>query len=81
MQTVEMMQYRTVVEQVKAWPADERLALVQDILLTLKSQFVAPDRQEGTLDKALGLLASQYPAPTDDTVKQWLHESRMEKYG
>jgi len=81
MQTAETIQYRTVVEQVKAWPADERLALVQDILRTLKSQFVASDRQEGTLDQALGLLASQYPAPTDNIVQQWLHERRMEKYG
>lgn len=81
MQTVETIKYRRVVEQVKTWPADERLALVQDILRTLKSQIVTPDRQEGTLDKALGLLTSQYPAPTDNTVQQWLHERRMEKYG
>ncbi|MGC9393758.1 MAG: hypothetical protein ACP5J4_02750 [Anaerolineae bacterium] len=81
MQTAETIQYRTVVEQVKTWPADERLALVQDILRTLKSQIVTPDRQEGTLGKALGLLTSQYPAPTDNTVQQWLHERRMEKYG
>lgn len=81
MQTVETIQYKTVVKQVKEWPADERLALVQDILRTLEPQLVASDRQEGTLDKALGLLASQYPAPKDDAVKQWLHERRMEKYG
>jgi hypothetical protein len=81
MQTVETTQYRTVIEQVKEWPADERLALVQDILRTLKPQFVAADRQEGTLNRALGLLASQYPTPTDDTIQQWIHEKRMEKYG
>jgi len=81
MQTVETIQYMTVVEQVKEWPADERLALVQDILRSLEPQLGTSDRQEGTLDKARGLLASQYPAPTDETVKQWLHERRMEKYG
>lgn len=81
MQTVETIQYRTVVERVKAWPADERLALVQDILRTLEPKSGASDHQEGTLDKALGLLASQYPAPTDDTIQQWIHERRMEKYG
>ena len=81
MQTVETIQYRTVVEQVKEWPADERLALVQDILRTLEPQLGTSDHQEGTLDKALGLLASQYPAPADDTVRQWLRERRMEKYG
>lgn len=81
MQTAETIQYRTVVEQVKAWPADERLALVQDILRTLEPQLGMIDQQEGTLDKALGLLASQYPAPTDDTVRQWIRERRVEKYG
>ena len=81
MQTVENIQYRTVVEQIKEWPVDERLALVQDILRTLQPQLDVSEHQEETLDKALGLLASQYPAPTDDTVKQWLHERRMEKYG
>lgn len=80
MQTVETVQYRTVVEQVKDWPVDERLALIQDILRTLKPQLVASDRQEGTLDKALGLLASKQPAPTDATIQQWLRERRMEKY-
>ena len=81
MQTVETIQYRTVVEQVKEWSADERLALVQDILRTLEPQLVASDHQEGTLGKALGLLTSQYPAPTDDTIQQWIRERRMEKYG
>ena len=81
MQTIENVQYRTVVEQVKDWPADKRLALVQDILCTLKPNLVVPGLQEETLDKALGLLASQQPAPTDETVQQWLRERRMEKYG
>ncbi len=81
MQMVKTTQYRTLVKQVKEWPADQRLALVQDILRTLVPQLSASDHQEGTLDKALGLLASQYPAPTDDTIQQWIHERRMEKYG
>jgi hypothetical protein len=81
MQTVESTQYQTVVEQVKGWPAGERLALIQDILRTLKPEFGKSGHQEGTLDKALGLLASQQPAPTDETVQQWLRERRIEKYG
>lgn len=81
MQSIENAQYRTVVKQVKDWPADERLALIQDILRTLKPDLAASGRQEETLNKALGLLASQQPAPTDETVRQWLRERRVEKYG
>lgn len=81
MQTVEKIPYRIVIEQVKTWPADERLALIQDILHTLKPQRDISAPREGTLYKALGLLATAYPAPSDNTVQQWLHERRMEKYG
>ena len=42
---------------------------------------VTPLKMEPTLPKALGLLASDRPAPTDEQVQAWLDEHRMEKYG
>lgn len=33
-----------------------------------------------TIDEALGLLATEQPAPSDSEVEQWLEEHRMEKY-
>jgi len=33
-----------------------------------------------TLPKALGLLATSAPPPTDYMVDKWLEEHRMEKY-
>jgi uncharacterized protein (DUF433 family) len=40
-----------------------------------------PKQRRRTLDRALGLLATDGPAPTDDEIKQWLDDHRMEKYG
>jgi hypothetical protein len=34
-----------------------------------------------SLQRALGLLATDKPAPTDAEVEQWLEEYRQEKYG
>jgi hypothetical protein len=37
--------------------------------------------RERTLNRALGLLATNRPAPSDEEVEQWLEEHRQEKYG
>lgn len=34
-----------------------------------------------TLQRALGLLATDGPAPTDEDIERWLDEHRQEKYG
>lgn len=34
-----------------------------------------------TLQRALGLLATDGPTPTDEDIEQWLDEHRQEKYG
>lgn len=41
----------------------------------------ARGQRQRTLDRALGLLATDQPAPTDEEVEQWLEEHRQEKYG
>ena len=38
-------------------------------------------RKRNTLQKALGMLAANQPAPSDADIEQWLHEHRTEKYG
>jgi hypothetical protein len=40
-----------------------------------------PHLRSRTLSQALGLLATEQPAPTDAEVKKWLTEARLEKYG
>ena len=73
--------YETVLKTVHQWPPDRRFALVRDVINTLAPE-VAPARpRRKTLEKALGLLATGRPAPSDAEVQQWLDERRMEKYG
>ena len=76
MQTVKSAQYRTVVEQVKEWPVANRLTLIEDILHTLRAEVTEVDIKKGTLNTALGLLATDKPAPTDETIQKWLSDHK-----
>ena len=80
MQDIKEMPYQVVVEKVKHWPADHRLALVQEILRTLSRDAGIPSPRKKTLEQALGLLATAEPPPDDATIHQWLRERREEKY-
>lgn len=71
--------YDEVLQTIQTWPPDQRFTLVQDILQTLAPQFKSSRTQRKTLQKALGLLASD-DAPSDEQVEQWLDERRTEKY-
>jgi hypothetical protein len=57
------------------------MELVQDVLRAISPRVDPPKKRVKTLEQALGLLATDRPAPTDEEVKQWLDEHRMEKYG
>ena len=81
MDTRKTISYETVLNTVRQWPPDRRFALVQDVLNTLAPEVSSPRPRHKTLKKALGLLATGQPAPSDAEIKQWLDEHRMEKYG
>lgn len=53
----------TVLKIVSGWPSEERLSLVQDALETLVPELKGPRPRRRTLERALGLLASDQPAP------------------
>jgi hypothetical protein len=79
--TLEPITYENIIKTVREWPPARRFALVQDVLNTL-APTAPPDKpRRKTLDKALGLLATARPAPSDAEIEQWLDERRMEKYG
>jgi hypothetical protein len=79
--TIKTNSYDIVLQTVRQWPPDRRFALVRDVINTLETE-VSPSRpRRKTLKKALGLLATNRPAPSDAQVQQWLDEYRMEKYG
>ncbi len=81
MDTLATTSYQTVLNTVRQWPPDRRFALVQDVINTLASEVAHPRPRHKTLEKALGLLATDQPAPSDAEIQQWLDEHRMEKYG
>jgi|CXWL01.1.fsa_nt_gi dihydroneopterin aldolase len=72
--------YDVVLQTIRRWPVAQRFALMQELLRALAVE-VSPPRTRQTLPRALGLLATNAPAPTDVQVKQWLNERRTEKYG
>lgn len=81
MKTIPLNTYQSVLDVIRTWPSDQRLLLVQDVMKTLESTGTSTRPKCPTVDDALGLLATDQPAPSDSDVTQWLEERRMEKYG
>lgn len=76
---IETKNYQSVLSAVGAWSLETRLALIRDLAQSLQVELHAQRRRKPTLQKALGLLATDEPAPTDAQVQAWLEEYRMEK--
>ena len=83
MSHVENINYESVLKTIRQWPKPQRFMLVQEVLRTLapESEVGKPQRRERTLEQALSVVKLNGPAPTDEEVRQWLDEHRMEKYG
>ncbi|HZS10395.1 MAG TPA: hypothetical protein VFD58_36535 [Blastocatellia bacterium] len=81
MNQAENVNYEGVLNIVRQWPTAQRLTLVQEVLKTLASEVEKTQPGERTLEQALRLVPLNQPAPTDEEVRQWLDEHRMEKYG
>jgi hypothetical protein len=85
MSTTEVAEIAEVVARVRSWPAAMRVALARRILETLESPPVeqpAPQRPRGpTSAEIAAMFKTDKPAPDDATVKRWIDEYRMEKYG
>jgi hypothetical protein len=81
MNTLRTNSYENVLETVRQWPRDRRFALLRDVINTLATEVYRPRPRRNTLDRALGLLATNRPAPSDAEIQQWLDERRVEKYG
>ncbi len=78
---IETRNYQSVLRTIGEWSLEWRLALIRDLAQTLQLELHTKQKRKPTLQKALGLLATDKPAPTDAQVKQWLDERRAEKYG
>ncbi|MEZ6052978.1 MAG: hypothetical protein R3C02_16585 [Planctomycetaceae bacterium] len=70
-----------IVDQVRQWPLDQRIALIEKLQeLCRSTEDVAPKRTP--IGNLRGLLRLQGVDPPDDAqVRQWLEERRMQKFG
>ncbi len=74
-----------VLDVVKAWPVDMRISLARRILETVERSPAASEksgaRRGKPVEALIGMGAGSGPPPTDEDVRRWLGERRMEKYG
>jgi hypothetical protein len=85
MSLVESKEIAEVLSRIRSWPAATRVALARRILETLESPPVEqppPPLPRGpSAAEIAAMFKTEKPAPDDATVKQWIDEHRMEKYG
>ena len=79
--TASLIDYARVLEQVRAWPADARLSLAEDLLRTLHQDVRTTLPRGVPVEQVLGTAAGKGPPPDDETVRRWIEEYRLEKHG
>ena len=70
----------SILERVKPWPQEDRVALAYMILRDMRKRTREPAPRR-TLDRAIGISRGSSPPPDDATVKRWIEEHRLRKYG
>lgn len=71
--------YEAILNIVRDWPATWRFVLVQDVLKTLAQEVETVRPRHNTLEKALGLLATDGPFRADAEIQQWLDKTRLDR--
>jgi hypothetical protein len=72
---------KEVLERVEHWPPALRIHLARRLLESVDVRDSESPRRGWTAAEAMAVVNSRQPAPDDATVKQWIDEHRMEKYG
>jgi hypothetical protein len=68
--------------QVMGWPVRLQIALARRILDAVDTEgATAPGTRGDPVSAMIGLGAGSGSPPSDEQVKQWIDEHRMEKYG
>ena len=82
MSTAEANELSDVLNRVKGWPPAQRITLARRILETLEPA-AAPAAPRGvrSVQELIGIGAGDSPPPDDETIRRWVDEHRMEKYG
>lgn len=82
MTPAEMKELWRVWDELQGWSSAQRLSLAQLILGSLRTVVDPPPVPHSRpLSELIGSIAGSGPPPTDEEVKQWIDDYRMEKYG
>jgi hypothetical protein len=82
----EMNEFYEIMKKIQTWEPRRRLTLARRILDTLEASVTAASstpavpRGRSAAEMAADLKTDR-PAPDDETVRQWVDEHRMVKYG
>jgi hypothetical protein len=74
-------EFQAAFEEARSWPAQDRLSLVQMLLATLGADLKPREFVPRSAEEISAGAAGKGPPPDDETVKQWIQEHRLEKYG
>jgi hypothetical protein len=77
----QLLELDEILERIKTWPMAVRIRLARRVLESVDSSVVESRTGGWRAADAIAAVNSRQPAPDDQTVKQWLDEHRMEKYG
>jgi hypothetical protein len=85
MTTVETKQIAELLQRIQNWPPAMRIGLARRILETLESppgeQLTRRPPRGPSAAEVAAMFKTDKPALDDATVKQWIDERHMEKYG
>ena len=84
MSTAEATQPTDVLDRVKDWPPAQRITLRVASWRPWSAPQAPPLRaalSARAVQELIGLGAGGSPPPDDETVRRWIDERRMEKYG
>jgi hypothetical protein len=82
MSASELSELTEVLDRVRSWSGEARIVLARRILETLeRSPREARRSQARSVHELIGIGAGAGPAPDDQTIRHWIDEHRVEKYG
>jgi hypothetical protein len=83
MSTTEATELTDVLNRVKTWPVARRIALVKQVMETLTPATSGRSSvpRGPSAAEIIEAFKSDRPPPDDETVRKWIDEYRMEKYG
>jgi hypothetical protein len=74
-------EYASVLASVRAWPPDLQRRLAEELIWSLRPEVRSAGSRGVPASQVRGMAAGDGQPPDDETVKQWVHEHRVGRYG